>query len=104
MTNPDFDLVIQDIKRDYRTSLDLIHEELVTRLGNAFENVVSNPKSICEEIKNSLNEEIADEIVSARMIEHHCPDKWKSEYERMSDSAKRLMSNNHWVESEWSLD
>ena len=85
MTNPDFDSVIQGIKRDFRISLVFKREELVTRLGNAFENMVSNPKSICEEIKNSLKEEIADKIVSSRLIEHHCPDKWKNKNECMSD-------------------
>jgi hypothetical protein len=80
-----FDSAIQGIKRDFRISLVLKHEELITRLVNAFENMVSNPKSICEEIKNSLKEEIADKIVSARLIEHHCPDKWKNENEWMSD-------------------
>lgn len=37
-------------------------KKLITRLGNAFESVVSNPESICEEIKNSLEEEIAESV------------------------------------------
>lgn len=102
----DFDRLIQDIKLDFRISLDLIHEELVTRLGNAFENLVSNPKSICEGIKNSLKKEIADEILSARLIEHYCPDKWKNRNECMSDlstadivnceTCDKPMKSQHW--------
>ena len=91
MTNPDFDRVIEGIKLDFRKSLALKHQDLITRLGNAFENVVSNPKSICEEIKNSLKEEIIDKMVSARLIEHHCPDKWKNEYD--------FDTNDHWFEA-----
>lgn len=85
MTNPDFDSVLQGIKRDFRINQVLKHVELITRLGNAFENMVSNPKSICEEIKNSLKEEITDKTVSTRLIERHCPDKWKNKNECMSD-------------------
>ncbi|SRR6266487_1243875 len=78
MTCSDFDLVIQDIKQDFRRTLLLKREDVITRLGNAFEKIVSNPESICDEIKNSLKEETIDKIISVRFIERHCPDKWKN--------------------------
>ena len=34
-------------------------KELVLKLGNAFEGAVSDPESICEEIKNIMRNEIA---------------------------------------------
>jgi hypothetical protein len=46
-------------------------------LGNAFEGAVSDPESICEEIKNALKDEMAAKLISARNIEIYCPDKWK---------------------------
>ncbi|MFZ0510119.1 MAG: hypothetical protein WAM14_00820 [Candidatus Nitrosopolaris sp.] len=42
------------------------YNKLITRLGNAFESVVSNPESVCEEIKNSLQEEIADSDIDCQ--------------------------------------
>jgi hypothetical protein len=50
---------------------------LVIKLGQAYENVVSDPKDVCEEVKNILRDEIADRLISARDIERYCPDKWK---------------------------
>jgi hypothetical protein len=46
-------------------------------LGRAFQKTVSKPDSICEEIKNTLKEEIAEEIITTRLIEQVCPDEWK---------------------------
>jgi hypothetical protein len=48
-------------------------KQLVQKLGNAFEKVVSDRESICEEIKNTLKEEIAEGIISARLIEFYSP-------------------------------
>jgi hypothetical protein len=90
MTCSDLDLVIKDIKQDFRRSLLLKREELITRLGNAFENIFSKPESICEEIKNSLKEEIIDKIISARLIDRHCPDKWKNEIDRKLERSKPI--------------
>jgi chaperonin cofactor prefoldin len=52
-------------------------KDLIIKLGQAFERKVSDSESICEEIKNALREEIAQGLVSTRIIELHCPDKWK---------------------------
>jgi hypothetical protein len=90
MTCSDLDLVIKDIKQDFRRSLLLKREELITRLGNAFENIFSKPESICEEIKNSLKEEIIDKIISARLIDRHCPDKWKNDIDRKLERSKPI--------------
>ena len=72
----DVDTIIDEVKQEIRNQL-IKRKELITRLGDAFESVVSNPESVCEEIKNCLREEIADKIISARDIERYCPDKWK---------------------------
>jgi hypothetical protein len=52
-------------------------KDLVIQLGNAFEKVVSNHESICEEIKTTLHDEIREKLISPRDIERYCPDKWK---------------------------
>jgi hypothetical protein len=44
-------------------------KELVLKLGNAFEKVIANPESVCEEIKNALRDEIAEKAISSRNIE-----------------------------------
>ena len=83
MTCPDnnsyystIDSIIKEVKRDFQSIL-VKRKELVLKLGNAFEGAVSDPESICEEIKNTLKEEIADKLISARNIEIYCHDKWK---------------------------
>lgn len=83
-TKSDLDTIIQQVKQEFRNLL-IKRRELITRLGNAFESVVSNRESVCEEIKNSLQEEIADKIVSARDIERYCPDKWKKKTKPKND-------------------
>ena len=83
MTCPDnnsnystLDNIIKEVKRDFQSIL-VKRKELVLKLGNAFEAAVSDPESICEEIKNILKEEIAAKLISARNIKIYCPDKWK---------------------------
>jgi hypothetical protein len=56
------DTTIKEVKQEFRShhkQLLVKREELITRLGKAFEAVISNPKDVCEEIKNCLHEEIA---------------------------------------------
>ena len=59
MTCPDnnnhsaLDSIIKEVKRDFQSIL-VKRKELVLKLGNAFEGAVSDPESICEEIKNAL--------------------------------------------------
>src|SRR5438093_1553617 len=83
MTCPDnnsnystLDSIIKEVKHDFQSIL-VKRKELVLKLGNAFEGAFSDPESICEEIKNTLKEEIAAKLISARNIEIYCPDKWK---------------------------
>lgn len=71
------DAVIQEVKLEFRQWKLVKRRDLITKLGNAYENVVSDPKDVCEEIKNALREEIAEGLISARDIERYCPGKWK---------------------------
>jgi hypothetical protein len=94
-TKSDLDTTIPEIKQEFR-NLVIKRRELIARLGSAFESVVSNPESVCEEIKNSLQEEIANRIISARDIERYCPDKWKKKTKPKNDSlsfSKQVKEN-----------
>ncbi len=80
----DLDTTVKEVKKELRKLL-IKRKELITELGNAFERVVSNPESVCEEIKNSLRDEIRDKIISAMDIERYCPDKWKKKTKPKND-------------------
>jgi hypothetical protein len=67
-------------------------KDLIIQLGDAYEKVVSNPESICEEIKNTLHDEIREKLISSRDIERYCPDKWKKKTKPKND--KLSFSNN----------
>jgi hypothetical protein len=75
-SNHELEIVIRDIKLEFRMLISK-RKQLIQKLGNAFEKVVSDKESICEEIKNTLKEEIAEGIISARLIEFYCPTEWK---------------------------
>ena len=82
------DTTIKEVKQEFRShhqQLLVKREELITRLGKAFEAVISNPKDVCEEIKNCLHEEIAEKVISKRDIERYCPDKWKKKTKPKND-------------------
>jgi hypothetical protein len=69
------DEVIRQVKEEFKNFL-AKREELVIKLGKAFENI--GPKEfVCAEIKNALREEIAQRLISRRDIERYCPDEWK---------------------------
>jgi hypothetical protein len=70
------DAVIEEVKRELR-SVFVKTDEQIKRLGNALKKVVKREESICEEIKNALKEEIAEDVISTRTIELHCPTEWK---------------------------
>ncbi|MDP9287227.1 MAG: hypothetical protein M3P08_03410 [Thermoproteota archaeon] len=74
--NGELEAVIQDVKVEFRKLISK-RRPLILKLGSAFEKVLSNKESICEEIKNTLKEEIAEGIISARLIEYYCPTEWK---------------------------
>jgi hypothetical protein len=74
--NPDLDRIIEEVRSELRNIL-LKRRELIEKLGFAFEKVVANEESICEEIKTTLRDEIAEKAISSRDIERYCPDKWK---------------------------
>ena len=73
--NSDLDAVIEEIKKEFKMMLGK-RKDLIIKLGEALERK-GLLESICEEIKNELREEIAQGLVSNRIIELHCPDKWK---------------------------
>lgn len=71
----DLDAVITYVKQEFKNIL-AKREELVIKLGKAFENI--GPKEfVCTEIKNALREEISQGLISRRDIERYCPDEWK---------------------------
>jgi hypothetical protein len=70
------DSIIEEVRSELSSML-IKRQKLIERLGYAFERVVANPESICEEIKTTLRDEIAEKAISSRDIERYCPDKWK---------------------------
>ena len=70
------DSIIEEVRSELRSML-IKRQKLIQRLGYAFEGVVANPESICEEIKTTLRDEIAEKAISSRDIERYCLDKWK---------------------------
>ena len=74
--NSSIDAVIAYVKEEFKNIL-AKRKDLIIKLGEAFERKVSDSESVCEEIKNALREEIAQGLVSTRIIELHCLDKWK---------------------------
>jgi hypothetical protein len=70
------DSIIEEVRGELRLMLRK-RQKLIERLGYAFERVVANPESICEEIKTTLRDEIAEKAISSRDIKRYCLDKWK---------------------------
>ena len=70
------DEIIQEVKQEFKSFL-VKRRELILKLGNAFERVVADSESICEEIKNVLRDEISEKVISSRNIEMYCHSKWK---------------------------
>jgi hypothetical protein len=70
-------------------------KDLILELGRAFEKVVPDQGSICEEIKTTLREEIASRVISARDIERYCPDHWKRKTKpKGTDDPKKEAEND----------
>jgi hypothetical protein len=57
--NPELDCIIEEVRGELRNIL-LKRRELIEKLGLAYEKVVANKESICEEIKTTLRDEIVD--------------------------------------------
>jgi hypothetical protein len=70
------DAVIEEVRRELRSLL-VKTDEQIKKIGNALKKVVKREESICEEIKIALKEEIAEDVISTRTIELHCPQEWK---------------------------
>jgi hypothetical protein len=90
--NSDLDAEIEAVKQELRSML-IKRRQLVERLGYAFEKVVADSETICEEIKNCLKEEIAEKIISSRLIEQYCPDKWKRKTRPKLENEKNSFSD-----------
>src|SRR5690242_12359737 len=81
----ELDVIIEQVKKEFKSML-VKRKELILKLGKAYEKVVSNPESVCEEIKNVLQEEIAEKIISSRDVERYCPAEWKKKTKPKNDS------------------
>jgi hypothetical protein len=79
------DTTIKEVKQEFKEWKLVKRRDLVRRLGKAFEAVISNPKDVCEEIKNCLQEEIAQKLISTRDIERYCLSKWKKNTKPKND-------------------
>jgi hypothetical protein len=101
-SNSDLDTTIQRVKNELRgvngelSRLFARRKDLILELGGAFEKVVPDQGSICEEIKTTLSEEIASRVISARDIERYCPDHWKrkTKPKRTNDPEKKDAEND----------
>ncbi len=76
--------IIAEVKKEFKVLIGK-KKVLIIKLGEAFEKVVTNHESICEEIKNTLKDEITEGAISARNIERYCPDKWKRKTKPKND-------------------
>jgi hypothetical protein len=102
VSNSELDTTIRRVKNELRgvngelRRLFARRKDLILELGRAFEKVVADQGSICEEIKTTLREEIASRVISARDIERYCPDHWKrkTKPKGTNDSEKREAEND----------
>ena len=62
-------------------------KEVVIRLGKAFELETSDPEWICEEIKNTLKNEILVKLISNRDIGRYSLPNWKKKSKPKKDIA-----------------
>lgn len=76
LSKDELDDTIQSVKAHFKGFL-ISREKLVKILGYAYEKFLSRKEDICEEIKNTLAEEIACHLISNRDIERYCFDEWK---------------------------
>ena len=88
----ELDIIIEEVRRELKSIL-IKRRQLIERLGLAFERVVSNPESICEEIKTCLKEEIATRLISARTIEQACRPEWKKKTKHVLENEKNSFSS-----------
>jgi uncharacterized protein Yka (UPF0111/DUF47 family) len=72
----ELDRTIDEVRHELKSML-MKKRKLIEKLGFAFEKVVANAESVCEEIKNCLKEEIEKGLISTRTIEQSCLSEWK---------------------------
>ncbi len=87
--NSDIDSIIANVKQEFKNFL-IKYEQLIITLGEAFERIVSKPDSICREIKGTLREEIAQGLITTRVIELYCRDEWKKKTRPKKEKNENL--------------
>jgi hypothetical protein len=93
INNQEIDAIIEEVRNELRVIL-LKRKKMIEKLGFAFEKVVANKESICEEIKNCLKEEIALGIISTRTIEQCCRPEWKKKTRPKLENEKFSFSDD----------
>ncbi|MGA9840925.1 MAG: hypothetical protein WBP64_03715 [Nitrososphaeraceae archaeon] len=87
--NSDIDSIIANVKQEFKNFL-IKYEQLIITLGEAFERIISKPESICREIKGTLREEIAQGLITTRVIELYCRDEWKKKTRPKKEKNENL--------------
>ena len=95
----ELDNVINEVKKQLQRMF-TEKKTLIKKLGEAYEKVVSNQESICEEIKNELKNEIAEGLISNRLIERYCPANWKKKRRPKKEDENDNLSLWNRVKSE----
>lgn len=91
LSKDELDDTIQSVKAHFKGFL-ISREKLVKILGYAYEKFLSRKEDICEEIKNTLAEEIACHLISNRDIERYCFDEWKKKTKPKKSKENEKMS------------
>ena len=95
-------MILGEVKQELR-KIFAKRKDLIIRLGNEFQKLVSDQESICEEIKNVLYEEIVKGVISTRDIERYCPDEWKKKTKPRSKAKNDNLSFSEKQESQQTI-
>lgn len=91
-SNSELNATVAQVKQAFNEFL-IKRKDQIIKGGIAFEKVVANPESICEEIKNVLQDGISQRLISRRDIERYCPDKWKKKTKPIKNDKLSFPSN-----------
>ena len=89
----ELDRTIDEVRSELKSML-MKKRKLIEKLGFAFEKVVANAESVCEEIKNCLKEEIEKGLISIRTIEQSCLSEWKKKTRPKQENEKISFSQS----------
>jgi hypothetical protein len=84
---------IDEVRSELKSML-MKKRKLIEKLGFAFEKVVANAESVCEEIKNCLKEEIEKGLISTRTIEQSYLSEWKKKTRPKHENEKISFSQS----------